>query len=160
VYKARVNKIAQVLKNAGLSNQKAKNLKLVLRKIKDDWDTLSLSKLKDFNDKELENYLLTLPGIGLKSARCIMMYSFGRKAFPVDSHCFRIIKRLGWIISKSKYTEKVQDSVQKMIPKELRYRLHVNLIQHGRKVCLPYIPHCKECCINVNCNQRLTHLIA
>jgi len=151
VYESRIDKIASVLRNAGLSRQKARNLKLILKKIKKDWGVLSLSKAKQFGNKDLEKYLRSLSGLGLKSARCIMMYSFMRKVFPVDSHCFRIIRRLGWIPSESKYCEYIQNYIQGLIPPELRYGLHVNLIQHGRKVCFPYRPRCKSCFLRILC---------
>ena len=151
VYESRMEKIVKVLKNAGLSKQKARNLKSILKKIKQDWGVLSLSKARQLNDEDLEKYLRSLPGLGLKSARCIMMYSFGREVFPVDSHCFRIIRRLGWISSESKYYEHIQNYIQELIPPKLRYRLHVNLIQHGRKICFPYRPRCKSCFLQIIC---------
>ena len=159
VYFAPVNKIATVLKKAGLSRQKARNLKLILKKIRQDWKTLSLKRLKYLGNDPLEKYLLSLPGIGIKSTRCIMMYSFNRKVFPVDSHCFRIIKRLGWIEQDSKYTTRVQDKIQELIPAKNRYRLHVNLIQHGRKICFPFRPHCKVCFLSKLCKYYRLHKI-
>lgn len=153
VYSAKVNRIAKVLKNAGLSKQKARNLKNILIKIKKGWNVLSLRKLKSLDNTLLEEYLLTLPGIGLKSARCIMMYSFARDVFPVDSHCFRIIKRFGWIPLNSRYTLNIQNYIQELIPPLIRYKLHVNLIQHGRQVCFPYRPRCRVCFLNKICKH-------
>lgn len=157
VYSAPVNKVATVLKNAGLSKQKANNLKLILRKIKRDWKQLSLRKLKSLDIDSLEKYLLSLPGIGIKSARCIMMYSFNKTVFPVDSHCFRIIKRLGWIEQGSKYTARTQDKIQELIPAKIRYRLHVNLIQHGREICFSFLPRCKVCFLGMFCKYYKSH---
>jgi len=151
VYESRTVKIASVLKNAGLSKQKARNLKLILKKIKKDWGVLSLRKTRELNDEDLEKYLRSLPGVGLKTARCVMMYSFMRQVFPVDSHCFRIVKRLGWVPPESKYCEHIQNYIQSFVPPELRYRLHVNLIQHGRELCLPYRPRCKSCFLQILC---------
>ncbi len=153
VYTARINNIANVLKSAGLSNQKAHNLKQILKKIKQDWNMLSLCKLKAMDNVKIEEYLLTLPGIGLKSARCIMMYSFAREVFPVDSHCFRIIKRLGWIPAHSGYSKNIQNHIQDFIPRKLRYKLHVNLIQHGRCICFPYRPRCNVCFLKRYCKH-------
>ncbi len=159
VYTARANQIASVLKSAGLSNQKAHNLKQILKKIKQDWNMLSLRKLKAMDNVLMEDYLLTLPGIGLKSARCIMMYSFAREVFPVDSHCFRIIKRLGWIPAHSSYSKHIQNYIQELIPLTLRYKLHVNLIQHGRNTCFPYRPRCNVCFLKKNCKHYKSHKI-
>lgn len=159
VHAAPVNKIVAVLKNAGLSRQKAHNLKSILRKIKQDWKILSLRKLRMLGSDSLEEYLLSLPGIGLKSARCVMMYSFGKQVFPVDSHCFRIIKRLGWIEPDSKYTKSIQDYIQELIPPKIRYKLHVNLIQHGRKICFPFRPRCKVCFLSMFCKYHKSRKI-
>lgn len=157
VLEASVKRIATALRNAGLFKQKAQNLKMILRKIKSDWKDISLKKLQRLSGGEMEKYLISLRGIGLKSARCIMMYSFRRKVFPVDSHCFRIIKRLGWIEPDSKYSKEVQNRIQYLIPPRLRYRLHVNLIQHGRRICLPAYPRCNICVINRLCNYYKSH---
>jgi endonuclease III len=159
VYEAPVYKITAVLKNAGLSRQKACNLKLILKKIRQDWKILSLKGLKPLDNGSLEKYLFSLPGIGIKSARCIMMYSFNRKVFPVDSHCFRIIKRLGWIEQDSKYTMRIQNKIQELIPPKIRFRLHVNLIQHGRKICFPFRPRCKVCFLRMFCKYYRLHKI-
>lgn len=159
VYSTPINKISAVLKNAGLSKQKAKNLKMILRKIKSDLGDISLIKLQYLSDKKMENYLISLRGIGLKSARCIMMYSFGRKVFPVDSHCFRIIKRLGWVEQESKYTARMQNKIQELIPTKTRYRLHVNLIQHGRRICFPFRPRCNVCFLSKFCKYYRLHKI-
>lgn len=145
VFKAAVKEVAKALFNAGLSNQKARNLKTVLYKLKADFGRVSLAPLKDLSDGEIEDYLSSLPGVGKKSARCIMLYSFGREVFPVDAHCFRIIKRLGWLKQDGKYNDKTADEIQSMIPVGLRYSLHVNMVAHGRLLCLERYPKCKIC---------------
>lgn len=145
VYKANIKQIAKALFNAGLSNQKAVNLKAILHKLKADFGNISLSTLKGYNDREREEYLCSLPGIGKKSARCIMLYSFERQVFPVDAHCFRIVKRLGWMKRNAKYNDRIADKIQKMVPATLRYSLHVNMVAHGRSLCLERFPKCNIC---------------
>ncbi len=145
VYQAEIKEVAEALFNAGLSNQKARNLKNILHRLKSDFGKVSLSSLKDLSDKEVEDYLFSLPGVGKKSARCIMLYSFDRKVFSVDAHCFRIIKRLGWVKQEIKYNDKIADKIQEMIPSRLRYSLHVNMVAHGRALCLERHPKCKVC---------------
>lgn len=145
VYKADKREVAKALYNAGLSNQKAHNLKAVLRKLKSDFGRVSLSPLNKLSDQDMEEYLCSLPGVGKKSALCIMLYSFDRQMFPVDAHCFRIVKRLGWIGAKTKYNDKVADIIQNMIPTKLRYSLHVNMVAHGRALCLDRFPKCNIC---------------
>ncbi len=145
VYEAPQKEIAKALFNAGLSNQKAANLKRILRRLKMDFGKVSLEPLRVYEDTTMEGYLCSLPGLGKKSARCIMLYSFDRKVFPVDAHCFRIVRRLGWIRPGTKYSDKVADRLQGMIPKELRYSLHVNMVAHGRAICSERFPKCNIC---------------
>lgn len=145
VYEASEEEVAKGLHKAGLSRQKAANLKRVLQKLKSNFRRVSLAPLSKLQDKEVEEYLCSLPGIGKKSARCIMLYSFDRKVFPVDAHCFRIVKRLGWIRRGVKYNDKVADKIQGLIPHEVRYPLHVNMVAHGRKLCLERFPKCSIC---------------
>lgn len=145
VYLASESEVAAAMFNAGLSKQKASNLKKILQGLIDDFGKLSLSGLKNLSDEEIENYLCSLPGIGKKSARCIMMYSFDRAVFPVDSHCFRVIKRLRWVGQNENHTDKVADKIQDLIPKSIRYSLHVNMVAHGRSMCHPVYPKCSIC---------------
>ena len=146
--------IAKTLKPAGLSNQKAKRLKKALLKIKNDFKELSLKKLRPLDNTTMEKYLKGLAGIGTKTARCIMLYSFNRKVFPVDSNCYRVIKRLGWIAKSSTNNFYTQNLLQNMIKPALRYGLHVNMIMHGRAICTPIRPKCEMCFIRKYCNYE------
>ena len=145
VYDAPQKDVSKALFNAGLSNQKAANLKKTLNKLKKDFGKVSLAALKSYSDEAMEAYLCSLPGLGKKSARCIMLYSFDRQVFPVDAHCFRIVKRLGWISTAKKHNDKIADKIQQMIPPSLRYSLHVNMVAHGRALCLDRYPRCNIC---------------
>ncbi len=151
VYKASQKKVAKALFNAGLSNQKTANLKKTLHRLKEDFGRVSLTPLKAYSDKAMEAYLCSLPGLGKKSARCIMLYSFDRQVFPVDAHCFRIVKRLGWIRSDAKYNDNMADKIQYMIPPQYRYALHVNMVAHGRALCLDRFPKCMACPLLTTC---------
>lgn len=151
VYDSSQSDVAKALFNAGLSNQKAKNLKKILRKLKQDFGKISLTPLSHTSDHEIEAYLCSLPGVGIKSARCIMLYSFNSNVFPVDGHCFRIVKRLGWIRSDAQYNNKIADKTQHMIPPKYRYALHVNMVSHGRAICLDRFPKCTACPLLTTC---------
>jgi endonuclease III len=147
VHKTTHKEVAEALSLAGLSNQKTTNLKAILGKIEADFGRFSLAPLKSYPDYAIEQYLCSLPGIGKKSARCIMLYSFDRKVFPVDAHCFRIIKRLGWIGLQAKHNDRVADEIQEMVDPAFRYSLHVNMVAHGRSICQERYPKCKVCVI-------------
>ena len=82
-------------------------------------------------DAPLEAYLAALPGVGLKTARCVMMYSLDRAVFPVDTHCMRLFEHLGIIEGRMRF-EYAQDPLQDMVPPRIRRSLHVNAVALGR----------------------------
>jgi endonuclease III len=150
VYKARAVDIARVIKDAGLSNQKAAHIKSALRKIRKDFGALSLKDLNRLNDSDVQNYLLTLPGLGLKAARCIMMYSLGCNVLPVDTHTQRVSERLGLI--KNVDNKKAHQLLDRIIPQEQCYVYHVGCVMHGRRICLYNRPKCVECFVKGYCD--------
>lgn len=140
--------IARILEPAGLSNQKANIIKDVLMIVNARFGRPTLAPLNHMTDDEAEEFLLSLPRIGKKTTRCVLMYSLGREVFPVDTHCWRIAIRLGWIkpiYADGRCTQSDMDRLQDIIPRDVRHSLHVNLISHGRKVCTARSPKCREC---------------
>lgn len=140
-----VDNIAAAIKHGGLQNKKARHIKGTLERIKADFGELSLDGLREMSDREAIRYLESLPGISAKNARCILMYSMGRKVFPVDTHVWRICRRLGLTPPVPKPTTAQQRDLEAIVPEEIRYSLHVNMVSHGRKVCTTYWPECEEC---------------
>lgn len=146
--------IARPIVSGGLSNQKAKAIRDLFDVIMAKFGEPTLNPLRKMSDEEAEAFLLSLPGVGKKVARCVMMYSLRRQVFPVDTHCWRIARRLGWVrpTQKDKHcAPRDMDRLQAKIPPELRYSLHVNMISLGREICTPTIPRCDECPITVFC---------
>lgn len=140
----------------GLQNQKASSVKALIGAVIDTFGQLSLAKLKHLDDQECEEFLLALPGVGKKVARCVMLYSLERKMFPVDSHCWQIAARLGWINSSGNNRNcsvRDMDRLQEMVPPDLRYSLHVNLVSLGREICTARKPRCRECVIFSFCRR-------
>ena len=122
--------IARPIVSGGLSNQKAKQIRSLLDIIVEKFGEPTLKPLRKLSDKDAEAFLLSLPGVGKKVARCVLMYSLGRQVFPVDTHCWRIARRLGWVrpTQKDKHcAPRDIDRLQSKIPPELRYSLHVNM---------------------------------
>jgi endonuclease III len=148
-YRADKRKIAKAIKDAGLSNQKAAHIKQALKKIKADFGSLSLESLKHAGDTEAEGYLMSLPGLGKKAARCIMLYSLGRDVLPVDTHTQRVAERLG-LIGKVD-NKKAHDLLDRKVPKRLSYIFHVGCVVHGRTICLHNKPKCGECFMSKYC---------
>lgn len=145
------NEIAAVIRGGGLHNKKAKYIKGALEIIKSKFGELSVRKLEEFNDIDALKFLESLPGVSVKNARCILIYSLYRKVFPVDTHVWRISRRLGLTPLVPKPTVKQQLELESLIPKSLRYRLHVNMVSHGRQTCTTYWPKCKECVLGDIC---------
>lgn len=117
---------------------------------------LSLDFLREFSDAAAERYLRSLPGIGPKSARCILAYSLDRPAFPVDTHVHRIIERLR--LSPSQGRKLDHDPFQEIVPKATRKRLHINLVHHGRAVCRTTKERCGECVLISFCQRGRTEV--
>ncbi|MCU1265723.1 MAG: DNA-cytosine methyltransferase [Acidobacteria bacterium] len=142
--------IEQILRPSGLSKLKAKYIVRILDKLDADFGKRSLASLKTMPDEEAEKYLASLLGIGPKSARCVLMYSLGRKVFPVDTHNFRVLKRLG-AHNFPLPIRRWHDELQKIIPEDLRYSLHVTLVSLGREICRATRPACEICPLSALC---------
>ena len=146
--------IATVIAHGGLARQKARAIKAILARLNSDFGRPTLSPLRAMSDAECEEYLESLPGVGRKTARCVMMYSLSREVFPVDSNCWRICRRLGWVRPTrpdKSCSPKDMNRVQAGIPPTVRLSLHVNLVSHGRECCFPSQPSCEACCIRRFC---------
>jgi adenine-specific DNA glycosylase len=113
-----------------------------------------LDFLHGWDDDRAYRYLVGLPGVSRKTALCIMMYSLRRQVFPVDTHVWRVARRLGWTPARPKPSEPQERLLEAAIPAELRYTLHVNMMVHGRLVFLPYNPRCGACPLEDICPSR------
>ena len=155
ILKAKTSDIEKVLEKGGLSVIKAKSIKKIFTTLAEKFGKPTLTPLKEMSTKECEVFLTSLPGIGLKTARCVIMYSLNRPVFPVDTHCWRISRRLGWIRPNQKnarLTDREQNRLQNKIPEKFRFALHVNMVSLGRELCLKN-PLCLHCPIVVYCKQ-------
>jgi endonuclease III len=135
------------LRPAGLYRSRARNLKGLLAAVEGRYGSASLEGLRGLPDAECEAYLRSLPGVGLKVARCAMSFGLGRRAFAVDAHIWRITRRLGWHGQAGDApSERGADEVQAialLAPDPLS--LHVNLIRLGREHCPAGEPRCAGC---------------
>ncbi len=135
-----------VLRDAGLAQTKARHLHQILDEIERREGKLSLERLRGLKDKEVEEYLTTLPGVATKTARCVMLYTLGRDTFPVDTHVWRIAQRLD-LAPAGSWSDTRGRELEEHIPPGLRASLHVTLVAHGRIVCVARSPRCGECAI-------------
>jgi endonuclease III len=146
VLDAPVQELAAAIRSGGLAEQKAPRIKAVLELIEDREGSLDLKRLNDMDDQEVADYLIGLPGVGPKTAACVLVFSMGRDAFPVDTHVHRIVRRLGWVESKASAEDAHRELTPVILP-EIRYGLHVALVSHGRRICRAQRPRCTECVV-------------
>jgi DNA (cytosine-5)-methyltransferase 1 len=161
--RAPLRKLEKVLEPAGFQRRRARQLRDLLRAVQadnrargvgvaaDPPGDLTLGYLRDMADREAERFLTSLPGIGPKSARCVLAYSLNRPAFPVDTHVHRIFSRLGLVESNGRKAD--HDPFQNVVPDAMRKRLHVNLVHHGRSVCRTQRPRCDRCVLISFCAE-------
>ncbi|MBS1790077.1 MAG: endonuclease III [Acidobacteria bacterium] len=149
--RSRPASIASAITSGGLANVKSVVIKNVLNEILGRRGNLDLSFLKTVPLEAARSFLLSLKGVGPKTAACVLLFSCKRPVFPMDTHIFRILRRMGFL------PEKISDAVahqmiEKLIPAQKFYSLHINLITHGRRVCHPKTPRCEQCSLIEHCD--------
>lgn len=144
VARAPVEDVANAIRSGGIAEVKSRRIKSILNEIVEREGAVDLHRLERMGDEEAMDYLCSLPGVGPKTAACVLMFSMGRDAFPVDTHVDRIVKRLGWVAPKLSAV-KTQDQLTPLIPPEIRYDLHLAFVTHGRTICMAQRPRCSEC---------------
>jgi endonuclease III len=148
-------KLRQIVAICGLVNQKAPQILAIARQLKKDFGAVTLEPLRAMPDEECEAYLVSLPRVGKKVARCVMMYSLNRQVLPVDTHVLRLAKRLGLLPYETSWA-KAHDAIHEVVPRKNRYSVHVGLVTHGREVCLHKNPRCETCQLVEMCVERRT----
>jgi len=144
-------RLADAIRPAGLPNQKAKSILGCLQEIKSRNGSYTLEPLSAMSMEASRKWLLSLPGIGPKTAAIVLCFAFGMPAIPVDTHVFRVSWRLG-LISKLIGEAKAHDALQAAVPTDIAFRFHAALIQHGRKICKAPTPNCSICPVRRRCD--------
>jgi endonuclease-3 len=137
-----------------LSQIKAIRIKQVLQQIEREQGHITLDSLKSKTMTEAEDYLMRLPGVGHKTASCVLLFSLGKPSLPVDTHVFRVAKRLGLIGSKVTI-DKAPGLLRKQVRPSRVYQFHVHMIEHGRRVCHARQPYCDRCILRSICPSAL-----
>lgn len=136
--------VLRVLEPGGMARVKLDRLRGQLARIRARFGRVTLAPLRTMEDGEIEAFLRSLPGVGPKVSRCVMLYSLDRDVFPVDSNCHRVLDRLGFLPA-GVHVKAGHDFLQALVPDGIRRSLHVNLIYHGRDRCIPGPPRCETC---------------
>ena len=147
---APAGQVADAIRCGGLADQKAPRIQQILAAIFERDGCLDLGRLYDLDDAAARAYLESLPGVGPKTAACVLTFAMGRAAFPGDTHVHRVSLRLGWLPAKTA-ADKAHRLLGQMVPADIRYDLHVAMIGHGRTVCRAQRPRCGACVLNDLC---------
>jgi endonuclease-3 len=152
-------KVAEAIKSGGLANIKSVRIQDVLHTLTEQQEVRGSAKtLAEFLSDELARqttedawrYLKTLPGVGPKTAACVLMFNLDRPAMPVDTHVHRTALRLG-LIGPKVSADRAHILFDRVTPPEWVYPLHVNLIRHGRQICHAQRPECSRCPLYGEC---------
>lgn len=142
-------RLRKLLDPIGLSHKRSHQIRSALRRINRDMGSCDLSALRQYDDESIHSYLVSLPGVSDKTAKCVMMYTLGREVLPVDTHVHRVSRRLGWVDRKR--ADQCHKELEALVPPRLRYVFHITCIAHGRAICRAQRPSCERCAIRRDC---------
>ena len=142
--------IEVTIRSGGLSKSKAPRIKKVLNEIRAEVGSFDLSFLSEMPMQNAKEWLMKFNGIGPKTAAIILCFSFQMPAMPVDTHIFRVSKRLG-LIGKKITAEKAHDLLERVVPSAEVFQFHMFLIRHGRDTCKARRPSCDVCVLSHIC---------
>jgi endonuclease-3 len=142
--------LIDAIRPAGLGPTKGPRIQEALRRIAAERGELSLDFLADLPVEEARAWLLDLPGVGPKTAAIVLLFALGRPAFPVDTHVHRVTRRLG-LIPEETSREHAHELLEELVPPDIYYAFHLNLIAHGRAVCHARNPEHERCVLRDVC---------
>ncbi len=140
---ASVQELEKALYGVGFYRVKARQVKKLAQMIQEEFN----GKVPETFDK-----LTSLPGVGRKTANCLLSYAFQKPAIAVDIHVHRISNRLGWV--KTKTPEETEEALRNIVPRDSWNRINMLFVDHGQRLCLPRKPRCKDCPISRYCEYR------
>jgi endonuclease-3 len=147
---ASASALIDAIRPAGLAPSKGPRIQEALRQITAERGTLTLDFLNDLPLEDARAWLTNLNGVGPKTAAIVLLFAMGRPAFPVDTHIHRLTRRWG-LIPHNTSREKAHLLLEELIPPELYYSFHINIIEHGRTVCGARNPQCERCVLQDLC---------
>ena len=157
VLAAPVAEVEEAIRPGGISKVKSARIQAILAAIadsaEDSEDPLSLEWMRDAPVETSRAYLCALPGVGRKTAACVLLFSYGLPDIPVDTHVSRVGTRLGLFRPGAPF-EELHDQMLALTPAGQELEFHVNLLRHGRRTCHARNPACRECALARMCPSR------
>ncbi|MBN1873966.1 MAG: endonuclease III [Anaerolineae bacterium] len=143
--------VIEAIRPAGLAPSKGPRIQSALQYITEEQGGISLDFLNELPLTQARDWLLSLNGVGPKTAAIVLLFALGRSAFPVDTHVHRVTRRLGLIPDKTS-REKAHELLEVLVPPEHYYAFHLNLIALGRQTCHARKPECHKCVVREFCD--------
>jgi len=147
-------RVEEAIRPGGISKVKSARLQAILRAISEDprerRHELSLDWMGSAPVPDARAYLTALPGVGRKTAACVLLFALGKRDVPVDTHVSRVAGRLSLLPQRAPF-EELHDRMLALTPRGAELELHVNLLRHGRRTCHARSPHCQRCALAAMC---------
>jgi endonuclease-3 len=149
---APVAAIEEAIRPGGISKVKSARIQAILRAITDTspHGDLSLDWLSELTVPEAQRYLCSLPGVGRKTAACVLLFALGMRDVPVDTHVSRVGMRLALLRAGAPF-EELHDELLAITPPGEELEFHLNLLRHGRRTCHARTPDCAGCALRRRC---------
>ncbi|MGI6368583.1 MAG: endonuclease III domain-containing protein [Anaerolineae bacterium] len=144
VAEADVEAVAHAIRSGGLARIKAPRIQQIIRHLIQERGEPSLDWLHGLAVEEARAYLTSLPGVGPKTAACVLLFSLHMPAMPVDTHVHRVAQRLG-LLGPRINAERAHTLLEGLLPQDLYYSFHLLMIEHGRTLCHAQRPRCSGC---------------
>ena len=143
--------VIEAVRSAGLANQKGPRIQALLRHVHQERGEYDIEFLGDLPLEEARAWLLSLVGVGPKTAAIVLCFSFNQAALPVDTHVHRVALRLGLIPAKTS-ADRAHGLLEELVDPADHYAFHLQLIRHGREVCSARSPQCPVCTLRDHCD--------
>jgi endonuclease-3 len=152
---APVEEVEEAIRPGGISKVKSARIQAILRAIEDDnpGEGLDLDWMRDAPVDQSRDFLCALPGVGRKTAACVLLFSYGLRDIPVDTHVSRVGMRLHLLRPGAPF-EELHDAMLALTPPGAELEFHVNLLRHGRRTCHAQRPACAACVLRRQCPSR------
>jgi endonuclease-3 len=139
--------VEEAIRRGGISKVKSARIQAILEAI---GDPLSLDHLAQLPLRDAQDELCALPGVGRKTAACVLLFAFNMQDIPVDTHVSRVGTRLG-LFRPGAPLEELHDAMLEFTPAGAAWEFHVNLLRHGRRTCAAQRPACDDCALRSLC---------
>ncbi len=144
--------VARAIQSGGLARVKAARIQHILREVQRQQQPPDLSFLGALSSWEAYAFLTRFPGVGPKTAACVLLFALGRPVLPVDTHVYRVSRRLG-LFRAGTSVEEAHTALQALLRDDQVLSFHLNLIAHGRQICRASAPRCGRCVLRLECSS-------